>query len=404
MRSPSDTPVSAGPRPSWRSRRSRRRSSSRADTIGHARAAQVGGQAHPADGEAERAGELRRGSRSSRSRSDGPSSQPTTRRPTTSPRWCSGDDALVRSSAGPSAAARRQPSATPQVDGDGVEAQLALRGWRRAPAAGRRRRRRRGGRRPAGRRRADRRGRRRRAGRRAGGSRRRAGSRATAMAPVAATSSHVGPLPPTSRPEPGDEAGVDDDDAAASTAHSMTPVRHAVEARRGVADGVDDARRRRAAARWPAGAAPRRRRAAAPRATRQVEAARGRRPSQADHGAGQQPRRQRVVGCPLRSRHQRTPAARRWPAVAEPRRATRRRASSPRRAPVDGGGHDAATPSDGGRRPPDDARGVAGPPGRRQHAATARAPTSTPAAERARPSRAAVGEPVHGVGRPASSA
>ena len=30
----------------------------------------------------------------------------------------------------------------------------------------------------------------------------RAGSMSTAMAPVAATSSHVGPLPPTSRPSP----------------------------------------------------------------------------------------------------------------------------------------------------------------------------------------------------------
>ena len=106
--SPSDTPVNAGPSPSWRSRRKRRRSSSRADTMETLdRRSSAARRTHPTarpSGPASSAS-----TRSSRARSDGPCSQPTTSRPTTSSRCCS---STTRSYvvAGPLAASRRQPS------------------------------------------------------------------------------------------------------------------------------------------------------------------------------------------------------------------------------------------------------------------------------------------------------
>ena len=69
--SPSEMPVSCGPRPSCRSRRIRRRSSSRAEQHGQARASQVGGEADPAHGQRERCGQLLQGGLVTRSQGGG---------------------------------------------------------------------------------------------------------------------------------------------------------------------------------------------------------------------------------------------------------------------------------------------------------------------------------------------
>ena len=86
MRRPSEMPVSVGPIPSWRSRRSRRRSSSRATTM--ATLERRSSVASCIQRTASVIGPVRfvRTS-SSRVRSDGPCSQPTTSRPTTWSRW-----------------------------------------------------------------------------------------------------------------------------------------------------------------------------------------------------------------------------------------------------------------------------------------------------------------------------
>ena len=75
--------VGAGPSPSCRSRRNRRRSSSRGYD-GDARSPQVGSEPHPADRSPSGPTSSAR-TCSSRARNMGPYSQPTTRRPTTSP-------------------------------------------------------------------------------------------------------------------------------------------------------------------------------------------------------------------------------------------------------------------------------------------------------------------------------
>ena len=203
------------------------------------------------------------------------------------------------------------------------------------------------------------------------------------MAPVAATSSHVGPLPPTQPAEPGDETRVDDDDA---------PGEHRplddLAGRRGTATGraerVDERRRRPAAAPSPGAAAGDTTSPAAAAASRRRPRGRARRP------ARRRPHRRAATpgsGSPATARCRHHQTDERWRGVAAWRRSTQR--SAP----------DSPTSTSRWRRRPTSAA-VADPPDGRSTSAVRRPPAGEQRArdERRRARRQRARRPSRRVG------